>query len=96
MKPIAKRNVVTQIPLLIARLTNALGILNIDPNKLQAEDDLYALVGHNEKLAVSLQKSIMLHFHIIYSNSDYELLTVGNAINFARDVLNKGFGNLKI
>jgi hypothetical protein len=88
IKSITTKNVTKQVPLLIAHLSKALGVLNIDPNELRAEDDLYALMGYDDKLTISLQKSICLHFNVIFSIGANEIITVGNAISFARDMLN--------
>jgi len=88
IKSITTKNATKQVPLLIAHLSKALGVLNIDPNKLRVEDDLYALMGYDDKLTIALQKSICLHFNVIFSIGADEIITVGNAISFAREMLN--------
>jgi hypothetical protein len=87
LKPITAKNASAQVPLLIAHISKALGVLNIDPNKLDANDNLYALMGYDEKLSLSLQKSICLHFNVLSWIGANEIVTVGNAISFARDIL---------
>ena len=87
LKAITTKNVVMQVPILIAHLAKALGVANIDPKKLKAEDDLYALMGYEETLTISLQKSICLHFNTIASIGGNDIITVGNAIDFAREII---------
>jgi hypothetical protein len=69
---------------LITILANKLGNINLNPKKLQNDDSLYALMGFDDTLALSLEKSITAHFDIIGGAG--RIITVENAISFAREM----------
>jgi hypothetical protein len=69
---------------LISILANKLGNINLNPKKLQNDDSLYALMGFDDTLALSLEKSIAANFDIIGGAG--RIITVENAISFAREM----------
>ncbi len=87
LKDITKENASKQVPILIALIAMRLGVPNIDPKKLKATDNFYALMGFDDKLTKSLLGSIMIHFNVIPVAGATRMVTVGNAIAFAQETL---------
>ena len=82
--PITFDNLKTEVPKLIAALARELGVENIDPKKLKSSDTLYALMGFDHTKTLSLSKSIQAQFNVIGKVGGDRMVTVGNALNFAR------------
>jgi hypothetical protein len=85
--PITLDNAAQEVPVLIAALAKALGVKHLDPTALRPGDSLYALVGFDEKLTRSLAGSIRIHFDVLTVVGGPGMFTVGDAIAFARDIL---------
>lgn len=85
--PITPDNASTEVPVLIAALAKALGVKRLDPRALEPADALYALMGFDERLTRSLTGSIGLHFDVLGVVGGPPMITVGDAIEFARDIL---------
>jgi len=76
-------NAVTTVPILICCIAKALGIEHLNPKSLKRSDSLFALMGYDNILTLSLRASFTLHFDIMIGSLDTErLLTVGNCIDF--------------
>ena len=82
---ITEENAEKQTPILIAGIANALGVTGLDPKKLRSGDSLYALMGFDDVLTKSLVLSIKSHFNVLYIVGANEIVTVGNAVDFARE-----------
>lgn len=74
----------SQMRELIAILSEKISGIYLDPNKLENNDSLFALMGFNDELTISLEKSITGTFNII--GGSMRLLTVENAIDFANEM----------
>jgi hypothetical protein len=85
--PITLNNVAQEVPVLIAALAKALGVKHLDPTTLRPGDSLYALMGFDEKLTLSLTGSIRMHFDVLTVVGGPGMFTVGDAIAFAQDLL---------
>ncbi len=84
-------NVETEVPVLIAALAKALGVQRLDPSLLQTGDSLYALMGFDDTLTRSLTASLSAHFDVLAVVGGTRMVTVGDAIEFARDTLASRF-----
>lgn len=84
---ISAKNAHKEVPILIAKILDALGIKNIVPRKLKRSDNLYALCGYHNQICLSLVRSLMIHFDVLMVVGDNEIITIGDAIDFARDTL---------
>ena len=84
LKKITQKNAKKEIPVLISKILDALNIKNIDPSKIKKEDTLFALAGCNDTNALSLEKSVLIHFNVL---SGYKLVTVQDAIDAAIDII---------
>ncbi len=84
---ITLENAEQEVPVLIAALAKALGVKHLDPTALQPGDSLYALMGFDEKLTRSLAGSLRLHFDVLTVVGGPGMFTVGDAIAFAREIL---------
>lgn len=73
--------------MLIAALAKLLGVKYLDPATFKNGDSLYALMGFDEKLTRSLIGSIRMHFDVLSVIGGPNMLTVGDAISFAKEVL---------
>ena len=80
-------NVRKEVPILLAKILDALGIKNIAPTKLKKSDNLYALCGYHNQICLSLVRSFMLHLDVLMVMGDNDIVTVGDAIDFAKDTL---------
>jgi hypothetical protein len=76
-----------EVLVLIAALAKLLGVKYLDPAALQHGDSLYALMGFDETLTRSLTGSIRMHFDVLSVIGGPPMLTVGDAISFAREIL---------
>ncbi len=85
--PITLANVAREVPVLIAALAKVLGVKRLDPTALQAGDSLYALMGFDESLTRSLVRSIQMHFDVLHVVGGPSMVTVGDAIAFAQEIL---------
>jgi hypothetical protein len=85
--PITLENAPQEVSVLIAALAKALGVKNLDPASLKSGDSLYALMGFNENLTRSLSGSIRMHFDVLTVVGGPSILTVGDAITFAQEIL---------
>lgn len=85
--PMTLENVAHEVPVLIVALAKALGVKNLNPDALRLGDSLYALMGFDEQLTRSLVGSIRLHFDVLNVVGGPGMFTVGDAIIFARDIL---------
>lgn len=81
------KNAGKEIPVLIAKILDALGTKNIDPTKLKKTDNLYALCAYQDKACLSLTHSIRMHFNVISVYGGQEMVTVQDGINFAIETL---------
>jgi hypothetical protein len=80
-------NVEQEVPVLIAALAKLLGVKYLDPAALKLGDSLYGLMGFDEKLTRSLIGSIRMHFDVLSVIGGPSMLTVGDAISFAYEIL---------
>ena len=80
-------NLKTEVPKLIAALARELGVENIDPKKLKSSDTLYALMDFDHTKTLSLSKSIQAQFNVIGMVGGDRMVTVGNALNFAEEMI---------
>lgn len=87
LKDINLKNVKTQVPILISLLANELGVKDLCPKKLKASDNLHALLGFNSDLTNSLVASLMTHFDVLHIVGASRMVTVGNAIDFAQEII---------
>ena len=85
--PITLDNFRTEVPNLIAALARELGVGTIDPEKLQSSDSLYALMGFDHTKTLSLSKSIQAQFNVIGMLGGDRMVTVGNALDFAEEMI---------
>jgi hypothetical protein len=85
--PITLDNAAQEVPVLIAALAKALGVKHLDPTALEPGDSLYALMGFDEKLTLSLTGSIRIHFDVLAVVGGPGMTTVGDAITFAQEIL---------
>lgn len=77
----------TETLALIAALAHELGVKKIDPDKLERNISLYALMGFNDTRTLSLTQSIKAQFDVIADYGGFEMITVGNALDFLREQL---------
>jgi hypothetical protein len=87
LSEITIKNAKKEIPILIAKILDALGTKNIDPTKLKKTDNLFALCAYQNKTCLSLTHSIMMHFDVISVIGGQEMVTVQDGINFAIETL---------
>lgn len=87
LKDVNVKSVKTQVPVLISLLANELGVKDLCPKKLKVNDSLYALLGFNSDLTNSLVASVMAHFDVLHVVGTSRIVTVGNAIDFAEEIL---------
>jgi hypothetical protein len=85
--PITADNAGTEVPVLIAAIAKALGVKRLDPQAMQPTDSLYALMGFDDALTRSLTLSISGHFNVLAVLGGPRMVTVGDAIVFAREIL---------
>jgi hypothetical protein len=85
--PITLENAAQEVPVLIAALAKALGVKHLNPAALKLGDSLYALMGFDENLTLSLAGSIRMHFDVLTVVGGPGMFTVGDAITFAQEVL---------
>ena len=85
--PITLDNLKTEVPKLIAALAREFGIESIDAKKLKSSDTLYALMGFDHTKTLSLSKSIQAQFNVIGMVGGDRMVTVGNALNFAEEMI---------
>ena len=60
---------------------------NIDPKMLKTMDSLYALMGFDQTKTLSLSKSIQAQFNVIDMVGGDRMVTVGNALKFAKEMI---------
>jgi len=87
LKEVSIKNVASQVPVLISLLANELGVKHINPKKLKTSDNLYSLMGFDSTATKSLVASLMAHFGVLHIVGASRMVTVGNAIEFAQEVL---------
>ena len=85
--PITLDNFNKEIPNLIAAIARELGVENIDPKTLKSSDSLYALMGFDHTLTLSLSQSIGAQFNVISMVGGDRMVTVGNALDFAEEMI---------
>ena len=85
--PITLDNFQTEVPNLIAALARELGVENIDPKMLESKDSLYALMEFDQTKTLSLSKSIQAQFNVIGMVGGDRMVTVGNALKFAEEMI---------
>lgn len=81
------KNAGRKIPILIAKILDALGTKNIDPAKIKKTDNLYALCAYQDKTCLSLTSSIRMHFDVMSIIGGQEMVTVKDGIDFAVEIL---------
>jgi hypothetical protein len=87
LKEITIKNAGKEVPVLIAKILDALGTKNIDPAKLKKTDNLYALCAYQDKTCLSLTHSIRMHFDVLSIIGGQDMVTVQDGINFAIETL---------
>jgi hypothetical protein len=87
LKEITIKNAGIEVPVLIAKILDALGTKNIDPAKLKKTDNLYALCAYQDKTCLSLTHSIRMHFDVLSIIGGQDMVTVQDGINFAIETL---------
>ena len=80
-------NAATEVPVLIAAIAKAVGVKRLDPQALQPTDSLYALMGFDDALTRSLTLSISGHFNVLSVVGGPRMVTVGDAVVFAQEIL---------
>ena len=85
--PITSGNLKKEIPNLIAALAREMGVENIDPKMLETSDSLYALMGFDHTKTLSLSQSIEAHFNVVGMVGGGRMVTVGNALDFAKEMI---------
>ncbi|MBU3617274.1 hypothetical protein [Polynucleobacter sp. JS-Polo-80-F4] len=87
LKTVTPKNAKKEVPVVIAKLLDALGVPNIDPSKLKKTDNLYALCGYQDKTCLSLTKSFTMHFDVLTIIGAKEIISLENAVDFAIETL---------
>jgi hypothetical protein len=72
-----------KVPQLIAAMARELGVKCVDPKKLDHGQSLYALMGLDHRLTLSLTQSLSMQFGVMSMIGGERMVTVGNAIEFA-------------
>ena len=72
---------------MVGGIAYALGVKHISPKKLKRTDNLYALMGFDDKLTLSLVQSIKVSVDVMEVIGGPSMFTVGDAIDFATEIL---------
>lgn len=72
---------------MIGGIAYKLGIKHISPKKIKRTDNLYALMGFDDKLTHSLVQSIKVSVNVLAVVGGPAIFTVGDAIDFVRETL---------
>lgn len=84
---LTSKNAPKFIPYIVGGIANALGVKHISPKKLKRTDNLYALMGFDDKLTHSLVQSLKISVDVIEVIGGPGMFTVGDAIDFASETL---------
>ena len=87
LKKITPENIKPEAPVVIAKLLDALGVKKVAPEKIKRNDSLYALSGYQDNICKSLVQSFKIHFDTITVIGGPDMITVGDAIDFATEIL---------
>ena len=83
IEKLTSKNASKFLPFMIGGIAYALGVKQISPKKLKRTDNLYALMGFDDKLTHSLVQSIKVSVDVIEIIGGPGMFTVGDAIDFA-------------
>ena len=75
------------LPNMVGGIAYALGVKHISPKKLKRTDNLYALMGFDDNLTLSLVQSIKVSVDVMEVIGGPSMFTVGDAIDFATEIL---------
>lgn len=84
---VTSKNASKTVPYMIGGIAYALGVKHISPKKLKRKDNLYALMGFDDKLTLSLVQSIKVSVGVISVMGGPAMFTVGDAIDFVQETL---------
>ena len=87
IEKITSKNSSKNVPLMVGGIAHALGVKHISPKKLKRTDNLYALMGFDDKLTRSLVQSIKVSVDVIAVMGAPAMFTVGDAVDFVRETL---------
>jgi hypothetical protein len=87
LEDITLKNVKTQSLIVIAKLLDALEVKNVSPKKLKRTDSLFALSKYDDLICKSLIQSFKMHFDVIEMIGGPNIITVGDAVDFATDII---------
>ena len=85
--PIELDQIEEKVPQLIAALARELGVKCVDPKKLDHGQSLYALMGFDHRLTLSLTQSLSMQFGVMSIIGGERMVTLDNAIVFAEDFI---------
>lgn len=87
IEKITSKNSSKHVPHMVGGIAYALGVKHISPKKLKRTDNLYALMGCDDKLTFSLVQSIKVSVDVITVIGGPAIFTVGDAIDFVCETL---------
>lgn len=87
IEKITSKNSSKHVPYMVGGIAYALGVKHISPKKLKRTDNLYALMGCDDKLTFSLVQSIKVSVDVITVIGGPAIFTVGDAIDFVCETL---------
>lgn len=87
IEKLTSKNASKFVPFMVGGIAYALGVKHISPKKLKRTDNLYALMGFDDKLTHSLVQSIKVSVDVIEIIGGPGMFTVGDAIDFAVETL---------
>jgi hypothetical protein len=86
IEKITSKNSSKTVPFMVGGIANALGVKHIAPKKLKRNDNLYALMGFDDTLTLSLVQSVKISVGVMAVMGGPAMLTVGDAIDFVREI----------
>ena len=87
IEKLTSKNAPKNVPFMVGGIANALGVKHLSPKKLKRTDNLYALMGFDDKLTHSLVQSIKVSINVLEVIGGPSMFTVGDAIDFACETL---------
>jgi hypothetical protein len=87
IEKITAKNSPKTVPFMIGGIAYQLGVKHISPKKLKRNDNLYGLMGFDDKLTLSLVQSIKVSVNVIGVVGGPAMFTVGDVIDFVSETL---------
>jgi len=87
IEKLTSKNARKYVPFMVGGIANALGVKQLSPKKLKRTDNLYALMGFDDKLTHSLVQSIKVSLDVMEVIGGPTMFTLGDAIDFACETL---------